>query len=255
LGFDHEHTRHDRDENVYILYNNTAQTELSQFELNTNSIDLDAPYDFHSVMHYDSNFFQKNFFKPTIVSKIPVLISESNEIYHDRDRLTPIDVYKIQRLYKCPTIPVPKIVTEKTGSMNVNDDDDEQQRKIKERFYLEGKFSGTSDELLQRYLNKSYETCGVEHFWPPSYPLVESNHPLYKLMCLPKRKTLKICRFSFECAGEKSVCVQPFFINKGFCLQPDSEPLNKASQILNDSAFKLGNKAKEIFKDVFSKTS
>lgn len=117
MGFDHEHSRHDRDENIFVHLNNSITSLSANFEKNSlsSSTDLDAPYDFHSVIHYNSDALQKKDSEHTITSKTPVLLSEQNEIYHSREKLTPIDIYKVQKFYKCPTIPKPNIV--KMGDM------------------------------------------------------------------------------------------------------------------------------------------
>lgn len=242
MGFDHEHSRHDRDQNVEILFNNTDKLQNINFELNRASTDIQAPYDFHSVIHYDSNAMKNRNNGPTIVSKIPVLISETNEIYHHREKLTPIDVYKIQRFYKCNTIPIPEIVKEQDTL------EEDKMNKINGRFRLEAQFDGISDDLIEKYLEKTYDTCGVEHYWPPNYPLVEVKHRLYKLMCSRKKGVKERCRFSIECQDELAVCIRPFYIKSGFCVRPENETLNRMTQVVNDSMFKFGRKVKDTAK-------
>jgi hypothetical protein len=243
LGFDHEHSRHDRDQNIIVMTNNSVSSLSSNFDRNPLSTEQDAPYDFHSIIHYNSDALQKNS-EPTIVSKIPVLISDSNEIHHVREKLTPIDVYKIQRFYKCAHIPIPEIVKENDSI------EDERMGKINERFRLEARFQSISEELIQAYLDKTYDSCGIEHYWPPNYPLVDSKHRLYKLMCQRKKQVKERCRFSIECLDEIAVCVRPFFINSGFCVRPENEKLNKVTQVINDSMFKAGKSVKDAFKKV-----
>lgn len=179
--------------------------------------------------------------QPTILSKIPVLISDNNEIHHVRDKLTPIDIFKLQKLYKCSSIDIPEIVHENDSI------EEERMEKMRQRFKLEAKFNGIGEELVEKYLQKSYTTCGVEHYWPLSYPIVESDHRLYKLMCTRKKSVKESCRFSIECNDDFAVCVRPFFKKVGLCVRPNNEKLNELSQTVNDSMFKLGNKMKSAF--------
>lgn len=113
LGFDHEHSRPDRDQNIKVLLENMEDTH--NFKLNPNSkVEMDAPYDYHSVIHYNSNAFNKDQHSPTILSKQAALVSDQNEINHDRKKLSPIDIYKIQSLYKCQTLTIPSIIKKLT---------------------------------------------------------------------------------------------------------------------------------------------
>jgi hypothetical protein len=85
----------------------------SNFEKNVNPQSvLDTPYDFYSVTHYDSDALQINSRNPTILSKIPGLILDNFELFHKRETLSPIDIYKVQSLYKCKVITVPTITKE-----------------------------------------------------------------------------------------------------------------------------------------------
>jgi hypothetical protein len=120
LGFEHEHSRSDRDQNIHVLINNTD--EYRQFERGSrvHETELEAPYDFHSIVHYTSYQGQNSIFRPVILSKIPVLVSDINEIKHEREMLTPIDIYKIQRFYSCTTIPVPSIVKEDEATIDMD---------------------------------------------------------------------------------------------------------------------------------------
>jgi hypothetical protein len=113
LGFDHEHSRLDRDQHISIFLNNTNKKLSANFEKNLNPQPvLDTPYDFYSVTHYDSDALQINSKSPTILSKIPALISDNFELFHKRETLSPIDIHKVQSLYKCKVITIPTIAKE-----------------------------------------------------------------------------------------------------------------------------------------------
>lgn len=134
MGFDHEHSRSDRDQNVLVLSNNSISSAVDNFDKNPlANTELDTPYDYHSVIHYNSDAMQRER-EPTIISKQPVLISDGNEIYHTREKMTPIDIYKVQRFYKCPTLPIPEILKEGDSI------EAEKMEIIIERFKLEADF-------------------------------------------------------------------------------------------------------------------
>jgi hypothetical protein len=113
---------------------------------------------------------------------------------------------------------------------------------------MEGTFKGISDEVLLRYMNQTYQMCGLEHYWPVNYPLVESRHPLYKLMCARKKGENEKCKFSFECSDKQATCLRPFFVPTGFCARLSSDKLNVAAQKAHDMFFKFGIKVKNTLK-------
>ncbi|CAF0843490.1 unnamed protein product [Brachionus calyciflorus] len=235
LGFDHEHSRQDRDNNIHVLINNTSNKE--NFEMTLNNYEIDVPYDFHSVIHYNSDALQ-NANKPTLISKVPILLSDSNEIYHKREGMTPLDIYKIQRLYKCKALEIPDFIT------GISQDDERVERE-KKRFKTEANFNSISNEMIEKYLNQTFSLCGGNYFWPLNYPLVESNHRLYKLICMKKKSPGEKCRFSIECNSE-SVCIRPFFKKVGYCIKIDNEKINNLSQNVNDSMFEYGKKVLNV---------
>ncbi|KAF8374225.1 nas-12 [Pristionchus pacificus] len=58
LGFEHEHQRPDRDDFIRVQYSNVLPGQMVNFEkLRPNSVELNEPYDFRSIMHYDGNAF------------------------------------------------------------------------------------------------------------------------------------------------------------------------------------------------------
>lgn len=67
-----------------------------------------TPYDFSSITHYNSDAMQVGN-RPTIVSKLPMLLSPSNTLDIERNTFSKIDILKIQRLYGCQEIERPEI--------------------------------------------------------------------------------------------------------------------------------------------------
>lgn len=148
LGFDHEHSRSDRDENIQVMFNNTKSGDQFQISSRRQETDLEAPYDFHSIIHYTSYQAAKNGFNvdPVLVSKLPVLISNTNEIEFSRDFLSPIDIYKIQRFYGCPTIPMPRIVNQTEKDVL-----GPKFERIVKRFALETAFKGVNEDVMVKW--------------------------------------------------------------------------------------------------------
>uniref|UniRef100_A0A8C5WHT9 Metalloendopeptidase n=1 Tax=Leptobrachium leishanense TaxID=445787 RepID=A0A8C5WHT9_9ANUR len=95
LGFVHEHTRNDRDNNVAIMYKFISPESISNFDkVDTNNLNIG--YDFYSVMHHPGSAFSNTPGKNTIVPKpdpsIPI---------GQRNGLSTLDVAKINALYQC----------------------------------------------------------------------------------------------------------------------------------------------------------
>ncbi|EDO31165.1 predicted protein, partial [Nematostella vectensis] len=95
LGFHHEHNRPDRDDYVTIMWENI--TPNYRFAFNKKSpyevTDLGTPYDYNSIMHYHRYAFSMSG-NPTIIVKQSALIGSN--------KLSEIDIYQMNRLYKCP---------------------------------------------------------------------------------------------------------------------------------------------------------
>ncbi|GAB6028089.1 hypothetical protein CHUAL_002309 [Chamberlinius hualienensis] len=101
LGFWHEQNRADRDDYVTIKWSNIRDGLQHNFyrygeeKVST----MQEPYDYQSIMHYSSFAFAKDPHKPTIETKIPVMIGQ-------RFELSQLDIKKLHKLYNCaPTIP------------------------------------------------------------------------------------------------------------------------------------------------------
>lgn len=71
LGFDHEHSRADRDDFITIRWENVEDDNKDQFDKVTNReySAFGVRYNTKSIMHYDSYSFSKNR-KPTMVTKV-----------------------------------------------------------------------------------------------------------------------------------------------------------------------------------------
>ncbi|XP_048584089.1 MAM and LDL-receptor class A domain-containing protein 1 isoform X2 [Nematostella vectensis] len=97
LGFHHEHNRPDRDDYVTIMWENI--TPNYRFAFNKKSpyevTDLGTPYDYNSIMHYHRYAFSMSG-NPTIIVKQSALIGSN--------KLSEIDIYQMNRLYKCPGV-------------------------------------------------------------------------------------------------------------------------------------------------------
>ncbi|KAM7423542.1 hypothetical protein PAMA_000069 [Pampus argenteus] len=94
LGFNHEQTRSDRDQNVRILLQNV----IPGMEFNFRKIqtrNLGTPYDYNSVMHYSRFAFSRNR-QPTIVP-----IPDNNVAIGRAVEMSPVDILRVNRLYRC----------------------------------------------------------------------------------------------------------------------------------------------------------
>jgi hypothetical protein len=246
LGFDHENNRLDRNEHIDINFENYLETNNSNNKSNRFKINslLDAeslnhsPYDYHSILHLNSNSFQKDKSIPLIKSKFNSfnnLMLINSEDRSTTNLMSPIDIIEIQNNYGCKSIKMPDILYEHTV------EDSKLRTDLEKRFKLEADFLRRDKQLMNLYLNKTFETCGMNHYWPFDYPLVESQHKHYQLYCLQKKKTTEKCRFSLECVND-AVCVRFAFKTNGLCVKPGS-----VGRDINDAMFKLGKKFKDIF--------
>ncbi|XP_031566396.1 zinc metalloproteinase nas-15-like [Actinia tenebrosa] len=96
LGFYHEQSRPDRDNYVTINWNNINPNMKFNFnKYSRSTIDsLGTPYDYNSVMHYDSYAFSRNR-RPTIVAK------QSGVKLGNRRYLSKVDIQQMNMMYKC----------------------------------------------------------------------------------------------------------------------------------------------------------
>ncbi|RXG55218.1 Zinc metalloproteinase nas-12 [Armadillidium vulgare] len=71
LGFEHEHTRRDRDNYITIYFANVMEGKKLNFKKKkSNFITFGVSYDYESIMHYDKFTFSKNGYV-TIITKDP----------------------------------------------------------------------------------------------------------------------------------------------------------------------------------------
>ncbi|NXX96472.1 MEP1A protein, partial [Centropus bengalensis] len=99
LGFYHEQSRMDRDDYVTIWWDEIIADKEHNFLKYDDAYitDLNTPYDYESVMHYQPFSFNKNASIPTITAKIP----EFNDIIGQRLDLSAIDLERLNRMYNC----------------------------------------------------------------------------------------------------------------------------------------------------------
>ncbi|CAB3992407.1 Tolloid 1, partial [Paramuricea clavata] len=106
VGFWHEQSRPDRDNYVKILYENIHQQDKHNFKkLEDDDINsLQQRYDFHSIMHYGSDFFAKRGGVDTIVPKLRGIKKEElGKQYYSRYTfaLSNQDVIQTNLMYRC----------------------------------------------------------------------------------------------------------------------------------------------------------
>ncbi|GCC35821.1 hypothetical protein chiPu_0014309 [Chiloscyllium punctatum] len=94
IGFQHEQSRSDRDLYIQIIWENISDDLKYNFnKLDTNN--LGTKYDYGSVMQYGRTAFSKNG-RPTMVP-----IPDSDIELGQMRGLSTVDVYKVNKLYKC----------------------------------------------------------------------------------------------------------------------------------------------------------
>ncbi|NXI81802.1 MEP1A protein, partial [Rhipidura dahli] len=99
LGFYHEQSRMDRDDYVKIWWDEIIAGKEHNFAKYNDSYitDLNTPYDYESLMHYEPLSFNKNESVPTITAKIPAF----DDIIGQRLDLSAIDLERLNRMYNC----------------------------------------------------------------------------------------------------------------------------------------------------------
>ncbi|KAF7687881.1 hypothetical protein HF521_013887 [Silurus meridionalis] len=92
LGFNHEQSRCDRDKHVKILFKNVIKGFVHNFDIRRTN-NLNTPYDYNSVMHYNRFAFTKND-KPTIIP-----IPDNNVPIGRATKMSYYDILRVNRLY------------------------------------------------------------------------------------------------------------------------------------------------------------
>jgi len=110
LGFEHEQSRHDRDDYIKIIWDNVMQGYKSQYNKAKNSSfdSYGVDYDYASVMHYDKYGFTKNG-EPTIAYADSVNTTGlPTEFGQELDGgMTDLDLEQLNLLYCNDTTPEP----------------------------------------------------------------------------------------------------------------------------------------------------
>ncbi|UYV68858.1 hypothetical protein LAZ67_6001291 [Cordylochernes scorpioides] len=97
VGFEHEHSRSDRDDHIEVLWDSIDEGEKDQFEkFEPHDNKLLTPFDFDSIMLYGPKVFSKNDC-PTIRAKSGITIID----VADKTVLSKGDIERINKLYEC----------------------------------------------------------------------------------------------------------------------------------------------------------
>ncbi|KAM8953252.1 astacin-like metalloendopeptidase [Pelodytes ibericus] len=95
LGFLHEHTRSDRDSYVDIIWQYISLNDRSHFKIDVSN-NLDLPYDYSSVMHYENTAFTNTGGQSTIIPKPDPTVPIGQRV-----GMSYLDVKKMNKLYNC----------------------------------------------------------------------------------------------------------------------------------------------------------
>ncbi|OWA53004.1 putative Zinc metalloproteinase nas-7 [Hypsibius exemplaris] len=94
IGFRHEQSRMDRDEYVDIIWQNIPP-DLKNLFKTYHGRTLELPYDYNSIMHYAHNEFSTN------PDALPTILPKSVAAIGNREKLSEIDIKRINALYPC----------------------------------------------------------------------------------------------------------------------------------------------------------
>ncbi|XP_035520176.1 high choriolytic enzyme 1-like [Morone saxatilis] len=94
LGFNHEQCRSDRDQHIRVLWENIQPGLAYAFD-KINTLNLNTPYDYNSVMQYHRYAFSANN-KPTMVP-----IPNANVEFGTAQQMSRNDITRLNSLYRC----------------------------------------------------------------------------------------------------------------------------------------------------------
>ncbi|XP_018547826.1 high choriolytic enzyme 2 isoform X2 [Lates calcarifer] len=94
LGFNHEQCRSDRDQHIRILWQNIEPRYKFAFD-RINTINLNTPYDYNSVMQYRRDAFS--------VNGLPTMepIPDPSVQFGEATQMSQNDIIRVNRLYNC----------------------------------------------------------------------------------------------------------------------------------------------------------
>ncbi|XP_056383708.1 astacin-like metalloendopeptidase isoform X2 [Hyla sarda] len=95
LGFYHEQSRSDRDENVDVMWQYINEGDWGNFEL-VDTDNMNLQYDYSSVMHYGKFSYSNTSGQPSLNPK-----PDESVAIGQRYGLSPLDVAKVKKLYDC----------------------------------------------------------------------------------------------------------------------------------------------------------
>uniref|UniRef100_A0A5S6R4P4 Metalloendopeptidase n=1 Tax=Trichuris muris TaxID=70415 RepID=A0A5S6R4P4_TRIMR len=98
IGFQHEHSRPDRDTFVVVKWDNVKEYAVTNFEkFSWSSFPVNTPYDYGSIMHYSEYSFAKARGKRTVLT-----FKAAARVIGQREKMSRWDIYKVNKLYQCP---------------------------------------------------------------------------------------------------------------------------------------------------------
>uniref|UniRef100_A0A8D0AUD7 Metalloendopeptidase n=1 Tax=Sander lucioperca TaxID=283035 RepID=A0A8D0AUD7_SANLU len=106
LGFNHEHSRSDRDNHIKVLLQNVKPGKEHNFR-KVATLNQGTPYDYNSVMQYRKTAFSKNN-QPTMVP-----IPDPNVSFGNAKEMSHNDKARLNTLYKCCECPHEHIIKKK----------------------------------------------------------------------------------------------------------------------------------------------
>uniref|UniRef100_A0A1I7RHH9 Metalloendopeptidase n=1 Tax=Bursaphelenchus xylophilus TaxID=6326 RepID=A0A1I7RHH9_BURXY len=126
LGLEHEHQRHDRDKYIKVNYRNVQKGKEDNFDkIPSHLVELyGQPYDYNSIMHYDSRAFGK--FDWNRQRKLETMLPLKERItINDNHQLSELDLAKLRILGKCPQNENELKYAGRKGNGQIKEKDDE----------------------------------------------------------------------------------------------------------------------------------